>query len=196
MKYSETSYLMKKRLAEALETLLVQKSFPEITVRDIVELCGVNRKTFYYHFSDIHALLCWLFHERFSVLMQTQHERTDYVVLANGIMDYVEQNEKVFLHLVDTVGEDSLKRALGEDIRVLQDRVLGGFETCYGVCLEEDFRAFFVKFLSDALVGSLMDWIRGREYRNRENTILYLRDIFRAAIPGLIDQKLHLKIEK
>ena len=46
MKYSETSYLMKKRLAEALETLLAQKPFPEITVRDIVEKCGVNRKTF------------------------------------------------------------------------------------------------------------------------------------------------------
>ena len=196
MKYSETSYLMKKRLAEALETLLAQKPFPEITVRDIVEKCGVNRKTFYYHFADIHALLCWLFHERFSALMQTQHERTDYELLANGIMDYVEQNETMFLHLVDTVGENSLKCALRDDIRHLQNRIIGGIETCYAVSFKENFREFLVNFLSDALVGCLMDWIRGQEYRKRETTILYLRDIFRAAIPGLINQKIHLKNEK
>ena len=193
MKYSETSYLMKKRLADALKTLLEQKSFPEITVRNIVELCEVNRKTFYYHCADIHALLYWMFREEFSSLMQTEREMTDYVVLADGVMDFVEQNELIFYNLVNTVGEDSLQHVLEDGIRHLQDTVIGSFETCYGVHFEDAFRDFLVKFLTDAVVGVLMDWIHRRQYRDREDTILYLSDIFRTAIPGLIDQKIHLK---
>lgn len=193
MKYSETSYLMKQRLAGALEEALKQMSFPKITVSQIVDRCGVNRKTFYYHFSDIHALLCWMFREQFRTLMQPYEEIADYAALANGVMDYVEENEIIFRNLVDTVGEDALKRALDDDVGHLQDRVVGGFETRYGVLFEEDFRNFLVKFLTDAIVGILMDWIRKRKYRSREGTIEYLRDIFRSAIPGLIEQRIHLK---
>ena len=196
MKYSETSYHMKQRLADALEDILEEKAFQKITVGDVVTLCGVNRKTFYYHFADIHALLCCMFHERFCLLIKTNYEHTDYLALANSIMDYVEQNEAVFHNLVNTVGEDSLKRALNDDIRALQDTVVSGFETFYGVRFEAEFRAFLVKFLADAIVGILMDWIRRQQYRNRENTIEYLRDIFRATIPGLIERHVHLVGEK
>ena len=196
MKYSETSYLMKQRLAAALEESLTRMPFPKITVSHIVECCGVNRKTFYYHFADIHALLCWMFRERFRTLMQPYEEIADYSALANGVMDYVEGNEVIFRNLVDTVGEDALKRALDDDVRHLQDRVVSGFETRYNIRFEEDFRAFLVKFLTDAIVGILMEWIRKRKYGNREGTIEYLRDIFRSAIPGLIEHRIHLEEQK
>ena len=193
MKYSETSYRMKQRLAQALGEILMQKSFNKITVGDIVTLCGVNRKTFYYHFSDIHALLCWMFHEGFGRLMESNREAADFVVVAHSIMDYIAEHEAAFNNLVDTVGEDSLKRALEVDVRSLQDEVVHRFETVYGVSFEEPFRSFLVKFLTDAITGVLMDWIRGRKYQCRENTIEYLRDIFRSTIPGLIERGMHLK---
>ena len=37
------------------------ESFEKITVKDIVEDCGVNRQTFYYHFQDIYELLGWIY---------------------------------------------------------------------------------------------------------------------------------------
>ena len=36
---------------------LEERPLREITVKDIVQGCGVNRNTFYYHFKDIPALL-------------------------------------------------------------------------------------------------------------------------------------------
>lgn len=196
MKYTETTYLMKKRLAGALKEALTQKSFSKITVSDIVDHCGVNRKTFYYHFADIHALLRWMFGEEFRELMHPYDMLTDYGCLANSVMDYVEQNEVIFHNLVNTVGEDGLKRALYEDIQELQSRVVSGFEVRYGARFEEDFRGFLVKFLADAIVGILMEWIRKRRYRNREKTIEYLRDIFLSAIPSLIERRVHLEEQK
>ena len=196
MKYSETSYQMKQKLAAALETELTQTAFTSVTVRMIVERCGVNRKTFYYHFSDIHALLYWMLREHFNMLMHTEREMVDYVVLAEGVMGFVEQNEQVFLNLIGTAGEDGLKRVLEDGVHHLQEKVVTSFETCYAAHFEEDFRAFLVRFLTDAVVGILMDWIRRQEYHNHEHTIEYLRDIFRTTIPGLINGGIHLKSEK
>ena len=37
--------------------LLEKKPLKSITIRDIVDDCGINRSSFYYHFQDIPALL-------------------------------------------------------------------------------------------------------------------------------------------
>ena len=41
----------KAAIIKSFSKLLDQKSFEKITVKDIVEDCGVNRKTFYYYFA-------------------------------------------------------------------------------------------------------------------------------------------------
>ena len=47
----------KSQLRQALTTLLLKKSFSEITVREISELADVNRGTFYTHYRDTTDLL-------------------------------------------------------------------------------------------------------------------------------------------
>ena len=47
----------KQRLYEALVHLLQQKSLREITVRELTELAGISRGTFYFHYADIYALM-------------------------------------------------------------------------------------------------------------------------------------------
>lgn len=43
-------------IIQALWSLLGEKPYNKITVQDIVNRCGVNRNTFYYHFQDIPSL--------------------------------------------------------------------------------------------------------------------------------------------
>ncbi|MBQ7322813.1 MAG: TetR/AcrR family transcriptional regulator C-terminal domain-containing protein [Clostridia bacterium] len=192
MKYSESSYQMKHKMSETLRQELIRKSFSKITVSDIVAKCGINRKTFYYHFSDIHALLQWMLSSELCEILGACDRMGGYVLLANDVMDYVERNEAIFHNLINTAGEDVLKKVLYDDILKLQEHVITGFEERYGTRFEEDFRSFLVKFLADAIVGILMEWIRKRRYRDRERTIEYLRDIFQAAISGLIERRNHL----
>lgn len=44
-------------IKQAFLALLEKKSVSKITVKDIVEACGINRNTFYYHFSSIPDLV-------------------------------------------------------------------------------------------------------------------------------------------
>ena len=47
----------KKTLAVSLKRFMEKKPLSKITVSEIIADCGVNRKTVYYHFEDIYALL-------------------------------------------------------------------------------------------------------------------------------------------
>ena len=55
------SQTTKEALAESLKKLMNTTALAKITINDIVKDCGVNRRTFYYHFQDIYALLEWIF---------------------------------------------------------------------------------------------------------------------------------------
>lgn len=55
------SQVTKRALAASLIKLLSQKPLDKVTVKDIIEDCGVNRQTFYYHFKDIYDLVDWIF---------------------------------------------------------------------------------------------------------------------------------------
>ena len=46
-----------KAIKEAFVELLGEKPLSRITVKDIVERCGINRNSFYYHFRDIPSLI-------------------------------------------------------------------------------------------------------------------------------------------
>ena len=47
----------KKAIKETFIELLDERPLNKITVKDIVEDCGINRNSFYYHFEDLPALV-------------------------------------------------------------------------------------------------------------------------------------------
>ena len=50
LKYTAATKKRKQMLADSLKRAISKKSFSKVTVSEIVEDCGINRKTFYYHF--------------------------------------------------------------------------------------------------------------------------------------------------
>ncbi len=55
------SNITKHALAASLRTLMEEYPFEKITVAQICEQCGINRKSFYYHFKDKYDLVNWIF---------------------------------------------------------------------------------------------------------------------------------------
>ena len=47
----------KTAIMNSFMKLLSTTSFDKITVKNIVDDCGINRNTFYYNFEDIYALV-------------------------------------------------------------------------------------------------------------------------------------------
>ena len=47
----------RRAIKEAFTSLLEERPLNDITVKDIVERCGINRNSFYYHYQDLPALI-------------------------------------------------------------------------------------------------------------------------------------------
>ena len=49
----------KKIIVQAFFDAAAQKPIDKVTVKDVVEACGITRQTFYYHFQDILGVIEW-----------------------------------------------------------------------------------------------------------------------------------------
>ena len=62
----------KKAIKETFIKLLDERPLNQITVKDIVEDCGINRNSFYYHYADLPALLEEVVAEDLKEIMESQ----------------------------------------------------------------------------------------------------------------------------
>lgn len=57
-------------IARAFWTLSQTKSIDKITVKDLVEGCGISRQTFYYHFQDLMDVVEWSMRQNMERLVE------------------------------------------------------------------------------------------------------------------------------
>ena len=73
------SNLTKKALRETMIKALNERPLDKIKVKELVEECGVNRNTFYYHYKDIYELLADIFEtETEAIAEDFQDEDNDW----------------------------------------------------------------------------------------------------------------------
>ena len=75
----------KVAIKESIIRLLNRKPLNKITVKEIVDDCGINRNTFYYHYADIRALLEEIFIEQSNQLLRTVEGKSVYECLTTAI---------------------------------------------------------------------------------------------------------------
>ena len=108
MKHEITSLNTKRTLAESLKNVMKRKSFSKITVSEIIADCGLNRKTFYYHFEDIFALLKWMFESEAIEVVKQFNLLVEYEEALAFIMDYIEKNDYILSCAYDAIGREQM----------------------------------------------------------------------------------------
>ena len=163
------SQTTKKTLAKSLKKLMNNIPVTKITINDIVGDCGVNRRTFYYHFQDIYALLEWIFETEVSSVMA---ENKTYETWQNGFLQiflYLDQNRKVVLNTYNSIGREHLEMHLYKAVYKLVSDVVE--EIAVGVEVCEEGKEFVVNFYKFAFVGLLLDWIRTNMVKDPQQII-------------------------
>jgi AcrR family transcriptional regulator len=86
-------------LMTAMMTLLEKRSFNRITVNDLCEVAMVSRTTFYQHFEDKYDLLRSCLEQIKTVIGEARQEY-EFGDLVWAILDYIEENIKIFKNLL------------------------------------------------------------------------------------------------
>ena len=166
-----------------------KKSFSKITVSEIIADCGVNRKTFYYHFQDIYDLLRWMFEKEAVVVVKQLDLILNYEEALLFVMDYVEENEYIINCAYDAMGRDGMKQYFFSDFTFVVQSLLESVEKELGKTLDESYQNFLIKFYTEAFVGVLVDWIKNRKERNREQVIEYLVTTVKNSLMGIFQEE-------
>lgn len=187
MKYEVTSYNTKKMLAESLKKIMRKKVFSKITVSEIIQDCGVNRKTFYYHFEDIYALLKWIFEDEAIEVVKHFDLAVEYEEALLFIMDYVEQNDYLINCAYDSIGRDELKRFFYIDFSEMVFCIMHIVENETGKVLDGEYKNFLCDFYTEALVGILVEWIKKHEADKRMQVIEYISVTIKSSLIAIVN---------
>ncbi len=183
MKYEVTTLNTKKALAASLKKLMQQKAFSKVTVSEIVQDCGVNRKTFYYHFEDVYALLVWMLKQETVAVVKGFDLLVDYEEAIMFVMDYAEANQHILNCALDSLGREGLKKFLADDFLGILRATIDHAEQELGLTVPEDYKQFLCCFYAEALAGILVEWIRSPGKLDRQKTFSYLSAILRTTLP-------------
>lgn len=103
------SKLTKQAIYASFLKFLEEKPMDQITVKDIVDDCGINRKTFYYYFQDIYALADEIFRAELARI-QREHPPAgqDWQEVFRELADYLYGNRRIALHVFRAVGYEEM----------------------------------------------------------------------------------------
>lgn len=152
------SQTTKRALAASLKKLLGEKPLDKITVIDIVEDCGVNRQTFYYHFKDIYDLVEWTF---LNESIKALDGKNTYDTWQQGflkIFEYVLSNKALVVNVFHSVAREHLEYYLYKETYNLLIGVVE--EIAEDMAVRDEDKAFIADFYKFAFVGLMIDWIR------------------------------------
>ena len=144
----------KLALANSLKKLLQKKFLDDITVKELVEDCEVNRQTFYYHFQDIYDLLHWFLEHETELALRDAADWREALALA---FRYIQDNHVVIYHVYRSSGREGLDCQFFTLSRALVLRLLDLYAG--DLVLKEDDRIFLAEFYMFALSGILLHWM-------------------------------------
>lgn len=152
------SQITKIALANSLKKFLTHNTLDKITVKDIVEDCGVNRQTFYYHFQDIYDLVEWIFITEGMKALDGKNTSDSWQEGFLQVFYYVQENKPLVVNTFHSIGRDHLERFLYNEVYKMLIDVVN--EQAEGLKVSEESKTFIADFYKYAFVGIMMEWIR------------------------------------
>lgn len=152
-----------RAIKDAFIELLSERPLSQITVKDIVEKCGISRNSFYYHFHDIPSLIEEIVIEEADRIISKYPTFDSLEMGFNAAIDFAEKNRRVILHIYKSVNRDIFEEYLWK----VCDYVVSSFtKTLFAdKPISEEDKEIIVNFYKAQCFGMVMDWLKsGMKY--------------------------------
>lgn len=191
MKYEVTSQNTKKMLANTLISLMKKKSLSKISISEIVTVCQINRKTFYYHFTDIYELLEWHLEQEVSSItnsMDPLKTLNDFDTALHISLNYLENNTYLYNCADDPYFCDKLMDFIIKLIQPIFFDKITQLEQVHNKKLDSDYKNFLSEMACKIAALSIIDTIKHKSKYDYDKIALYLSDTLNASIEGFFSK--------
>lgn len=152
------SKFTKTAIMQTFIRLLNQYPMDKITVKDIVDECGINRKTFYYYFQDIYDLLEAVIAEQQQEIRNRKVNLDSAESMLYEATCFISQNRKAVLHMLQNGRQELmfeyLRQSIQKNISAFVEK-----EAMGSSCSEQD-RNMITLLYTDAVCGAFLRWIK------------------------------------
>lgn len=137
--------------------MLDERPFDQITVTDLVARCEINRKTFYYYFPDLYAVLAEIFESELERVLGSSREKLTWEDGFSEAVHIALAHKRAVYHVYHSMQRETLERYLY--------RVAGDVMTRYvereseGIRADAQDKQIIATFYQSALTQMVLNWI-------------------------------------
>lgn len=146
------SNITKRALAQAMKALMAEGPFSKISVGDICARCGMNRKSFYYHFQDKYDLVNWIFYTEFILNLERNSSESGWGFL-KSICNYFYEEQDFYRSALQIQGQNSFREYFTQ---VMEPFVMRFLHQLLSNIRDYEFA---MTFLTDAFLASMIRWL-------------------------------------
>ena len=173
MNKNESKYFnTAKKMDEALITLLEKKDFEYITIKEICDVAGVNRSTFYLHYDNTSDLLketasyivdkhlSYYFVDRKRVSLEFEDcNREELLFITDKYLvpylTFIKENQRLFNVSIKQFNSLNMGEVYGDMFEHIFNPVLARFH------VPEKERPYIMKFYLSGIFAIVMEWLDG-----------------------------------
>lgn len=147
----------KREIKNSFIKLLTERPISQITVKDIVEDCGVNRNSFYYHFQDIPSLLEEIIVEMTAKVIENLPEESTFEEKITAALQEINLNKRMIYHIYGSSNREFYEKQLMKICEHVTRTYIRSRE--YSERVDSKDLEFVISYLKCELFGQLIDWL-------------------------------------
>ena len=147
----------KREIKNSFIKLLTERPISQITVKDIVEDCGENRNSFYYHFQDIPSLLEEIIVEMTAKVIENLPEESTFEEKVTAALQEINLNKRMIYHIYGSSNREFYEKQLMKICEHVTRTYIRSRE--YSERVDSKDLEFVISYLKCELFGQLIDWL-------------------------------------
>ena len=186
--------LTEKAIKASVLKLLNERPINQITVKDIVEDCGINLNSFYYHFRDLPSLLEEMVMEQAEELIKEYPSINSLEECLDAAISFAMNNRKAAMHIYNSVSRDIYEQYLWRVceyvVTTYINNVLSGYD------IDSFDKEVIISFYKCACFGQILDWQRSGMKSDIKKQFMRLCEIKKGMIEEIAQKCAVTKNEK
>ena len=153
------SNLTNRAIKETFEKMLEEHPLNQITVKDLVKECGINRNSFYYHFQDIPTLLEEIIKDHVDRCIERFPRIDSIEEILEVSLTFIYERKKMVLHIFNSGSRDIIEKSLME---MCEYAVANYFNASISDRpVKKEAKEILVQLVKCLCFGEMMDWLIG-----------------------------------
>ena len=178
--------LTKDLIRRVFIEMLNEKPLKDITIKDIVTKCDINRNTFYYHYADIYDLLSEIFQNELEIVVEEYNNTMSWEEAFLFAAKFSLENKKAIYHIYNSMQREELENYVYNVAGYVMSRYIER-ENEEINALEKDVK-LITRFYQSALTGLVLQWISTRMQENPEEIINRIGELFNGHIQESLER--------